>query len=93
MVVRQTASEPEAEPPVVLEPDLGGTTVVAETEVSEIQIPTWNLGEHIPIAPQMWDADTPQVGEGVAGPDSEVEIITFEEEEEITHVFLGGGNR
>jgi hypothetical protein len=32
--------------------------------LNDIQVPTWNLGEHIPIAPQAWDADTPQIGIG-----------------------------
>jgi hypothetical protein len=29
-----------------------------------LQIPSWNLEERIPIAPQEWDADTPQIGVG-----------------------------
>jgi hypothetical protein len=86
MVVRQAAPEEEAEPLVVPEPDSGAITVVTKAEVSEIQISTWNLGERISIAPQMWDADMPQVGEGAARPNSEVEIMTFKEEEEIMHV-------
>jgi hypothetical protein len=85
MAVRQAVPEVEAKPPVVPEPDSGATTEAVKTEVSEIRIPPWNLGERISIAPQMWDADTPQVGEAVVGQDSEVEIMTFEEEEEITH--------
>jgi hypothetical protein len=40
---------------------------------SNIQVPTWNLDERIPIAPQVWDADTPQIGVGVA--DDGVEIV------------------
>jgi hypothetical protein len=43
----------------------------------EIQIPTWNLGERIPIAPQIWDADTPQVVEGMT--DEDVDIVTLDE--------------
>jgi hypothetical protein len=58
--------------------------VAVKTDISEIQIPTWNLGERIPIAPQLWDANTPQVGERAVALDSEVDIRTFEEEEEIT---------
>jgi hypothetical protein len=47
------------------------------TAEEEIQIPTWNLGEWIPIAPQIWDADTPQVVEGTA--DEDVNIVTLDE--------------
>jgi hypothetical protein len=54
---------------------------MAEPEVSEIRILTWNLGERIPIAPQAWDADTPQVCEGMAASDLEVNIMTFVEED------------
>jgi hypothetical protein len=43
----------------------------------EIQIPTWNLGERIPIAPQIWDADTSQIVEGTA--DEDVDIVTMDE--------------
>jgi hypothetical protein len=42
----------------------------------EIQIPTWNLGERIPIAPQIWDADTPQIVEGTA--DEDMDIVTMD---------------
>jgi hypothetical protein len=85
--VRQAAPEAEAErPEPVPEPESAAINAAAEVEVPEVQIPTWNLGEQIPIAPQIWDADIPQVGEGAARPDSEVEIMTFEEEEKITHV-------
>jgi hypothetical protein len=45
-----------------------------------IQVPTWNLEERIPIAPQEWDADTPQIGVGAA--DDGVEIIDLEELEQ-----------
>jgi hypothetical protein len=44
-----TAQEPTAEPTAAL---------------TDIQIPTWNLGERIPIEPQVWDADKPQVRVG-----------------------------
>jgi hypothetical protein len=44
-----------------------------------VQVPTWNLEERIPIAPQEWDADTPQIGVGAA--DDGVEIINLEESE------------
>jgi hypothetical protein len=47
--------------------------------LTDIQIPTWNLGERIPIAPQVWDADTPQVGVGAAQDD--VDIVTLDESE------------
>jgi hypothetical protein len=84
MAEPQAAPEAKAEPaepePV---PESGATTATVEPEVSEIQIRTWNLGERIPIAPQLWDANTPQVGQGVAGSAAEVDIITFEEEEEV----------
>jgi hypothetical protein len=43
----------------------------------EIQIPTWNLGERIPISPQIWDADTLQIVEGTA--DEDVDIVTLDE--------------
>jgi hypothetical protein len=33
------------------------------------------------IAPQVWDTDTPQVGEGTTALDPEVDIMTFKEEE------------
>jgi hypothetical protein len=41
-----------------------------------IQVPTWNLDERIPIAPQVWDADTPQISIGVA--DDGVEMIEIQ---------------
>jgi hypothetical protein len=44
-----------------------------------IQVPTWNLDERIPIAPQVWDADTPQIGVGAV--DDGVEIVNLEESE------------
>jgi hypothetical protein len=44
-----------------------------------LQIPSWNLEERIPFAPQEWDADTPQIGVGAA--DDGVEIIDLEESE------------
>jgi hypothetical protein len=63
------------------EPESGATTEVAEAEATDIQIPNWNLGERIPIVPQIWDADTPQVGVGAAGSDAEVDIITLDDKE------------
>jgi hypothetical protein len=45
----------------------------------EIQIPTWNLGERIPIAPQVWDADTPQVEVGAV--EDDVDIINLDDSE------------
>jgi hypothetical protein len=44
------------------------TAVDVTTAEVKIQIPTWNLGERIPIAPQIWDADTPQIIEGTTDP-------------------------
>jgi hypothetical protein len=44
-----------------------------------IQVPTWNLDERIPIAPQVWDADTQQIGVGAAGND--VEVVNLEDSE------------
>jgi hypothetical protein len=70
IVVRRATLEGEAERAVVTkqpDPESGIPATAVEPEISEIWIPTWNLGERIPIAPQVWDADTPQVGEGVAG--------------------------
>jgi hypothetical protein len=43
------------------------------------QVPTWNLDTRIPIAPQVWDADTPQIGVGAA--DDGVEIVNLEDSE------------
>jgi hypothetical protein len=45
--------------------------------LTDIQVPTWNLGERIPIAPQVWDADTPQIGVGAA--EDDVEIVIMED--------------
>jgi hypothetical protein len=65
---------PEHERPTAQEPATG----MIATEV-EIQIPTWNLGERIPIAPQVWDADTPKVGVGVVEDDEE--LVTLDDSE------------
>jgi hypothetical protein len=46
---------------------------------TDIQVPTWNLGERIPITPQAWDADTPQVDVGTA--EDNVDIINLDESE------------
>jgi septal ring-binding cell division protein DamX len=43
----------------------------------ELQILMWDLGERIPIEPQIWDADTPQVGVGAA--DDDVDIVTLDD--------------
>jgi hypothetical protein len=59
---------PELVQPMAHETVAGTTTVEAE-----FQIPTWNLGERIPIKPQIWDANTPQIGAGEA--DDDVDII------------------
>jgi hypothetical protein len=69
----------------VAEETLPGTELLRAQELAadltttdvEIQIPTWNLGERIPIAPQIWDADTLQIVEGTA--DEEVDIVTLDE--------------
>jgi hypothetical protein len=65
---------PEPELPKAQEPAAGTTTAF-----TDIQIPTWNLGERIPIAPQVWDANTPQVGVGAA--EDEVHIINLDDSE------------
>jgi hypothetical protein len=62
---------PESVLPTELEPAAG--TMAAFTN---IQIPTWDLGERILIAPQIWDADTPQVEVGAAA--DEVDIINLD---------------
>jgi hypothetical protein len=65
---------PEPEPPTAQEP-------IAETMVAliDIQIPKWNLGERILIAPQVWDANTPQMEVGAA--EADVDIVNLEESE------------
>jgi hypothetical protein len=45
--------------------------------LNNVQVPTWNLDTRIPIAPQVWDADTPQIGVGAA--DDGVEIANLED--------------
>jgi hypothetical protein len=75
----ETTEEPAAEE------TLPGTELLRAQEPAadfttadvEIQIPTWNLGEGIPIAPQIWDADTPQIVEGTA--DEDVDIVTLDD--------------
>jgi hypothetical protein len=62
---------PESEPPTAREP-----IAASQAAVTDIQIPTWNLGERIPIAPQIWDADTPQVDVGMIVED--VDIVTID---------------
>jgi hypothetical protein len=54
------------------------TTEPAAT-LTEIQVPAWNLGECISIAPQVWDANTPQIGVGAA--EDDVDIVTLEDSE------------
>jgi hypothetical protein len=63
---------PEPELPTAQEP-----ATKAQAALTDIQIPMWNLDEQIPIAPQVWDVDTPQVEVGVA--DDEVDIITLDD--------------
>jgi hypothetical protein len=65
---------PKPELPTAQDPASGTMTAFID-----IQIPTWNLGERIPIAPQVWDADTPQVGVGAA--EDEVDIINLDDSE------------
>jgi hypothetical protein len=65
---------PKPELPMAPEPVVGKTTAT-----TDIQIPTWNLGERISIAPQIWDADTLQVGVGAA--DEDVDTITLNDSE------------
>jgi hypothetical protein len=45
----------------------------------EFRIPKWDLGEWIPIEPQIRDADTPQVRVGAA--DDDVDIVTLDDSE------------
>jgi hypothetical protein len=61
VVEERPAQEPAAEPAAA---------------PNDIQVPTWNLDERIPIAPQVWDADTPQIG--VRGAEDDVEIVILE---------------
>jgi hypothetical protein len=65
---------PESEPPTAREP-----TAATKAAFTDIQIPTWNLGERILIAPQVWDADTPQVDVGTA--EEDVDIINLDPSE------------
>jgi hypothetical protein len=46
---------------------------------NNVQVRTWNLDTGIPIAPQVWDADTPQIGVGAV--DDGVEIVNLEDSE------------
>jgi hypothetical protein len=70
-----SAKEEALPEPVELHEPIAGMTTAA----GELQIPTWNLGERIPIQPQIWDADTPQVGVGAANED--VDIVTLYDSE------------
>jgi hypothetical protein len=45
---------------------------------TDMQIPRWNLGERIPIAPQVWDVDRPQVD--VRAAEVDVDIINLDSE-------------
>jgi hypothetical protein len=65
---------PEPEPPTTQE--LATETTAAFTD---IQIPRWNLGKGIPIAPHVWDADTPQVEVGAT--EADVNIINLDDSE------------
>jgi hypothetical protein len=73
---------PESEPPTAQGPATATTAAFTTAQgpvtgttaaFTDIQIPTWNLGERIPIAPQVWDADTPQV---------EVDLINLDQSED-----------
>jgi hypothetical protein len=57
-----------------------GPAMATTTAFTDIQIPTWNLGEQIPIAPQVWDADTPQVDVGRA--EADVDLINLDQLED-----------
>jgi hypothetical protein len=46
---------------------------------TDIEIPTWNLGERIPIAPQVWDANTPQGDVGTT--EEDVNLINLDPSE------------
>jgi hypothetical protein len=77
----EPSAEEEALPePVELHEPVAGTT----TAEGELQIPTWDLGERIPIQPQIWDADTPQVRVGAA--DEDVDINTLDDSETMSAV-------
>jgi hypothetical protein len=52
---------PASEPPAAQ-----GSIAATTAAFTNIQNPTWNLGERIPIAPQVWNDDTPQVDVGMA---------------------------
>jgi type IV secretory pathway VirB10-like protein len=66
----ETLPEAEERPAQELEADPAAAP-------SNIQVPTWNLDERIPIAPQVWDADTPQIGVGAA--DDDMEVVNLED--------------
>jgi hypothetical protein len=66
---------PESEPPTAQGPAMA--TIAAFTD---IRIPTWNLGERISIAPQVWDADTLQVDVGMA--EEDVDLINLDQSED-----------
>jgi hypothetical protein len=65
---------PKPELSTTQEPSAG--TMAAFTD---IQIRMWNLGEWIPIAPQVWDADTLQVRVGAS--EDDVDIINLDDSE------------
>jgi hypothetical protein len=76
----EATAEPIAEEEALLEPvELHETVAGTTTAEGELQIPTWDLGERIPIQLQIWDADTPQVGVGAA--DEDVDIVTLDDSE------------
>jgi hypothetical protein len=66
---------PESEPATAQGPATETTAAF-----TDIQIPTWNLGERLPIAPQVWDADTPQVDAGTA--EEDVNLINLDQLED-----------
>jgi hypothetical protein len=63
---------PEPKPPMAQEP-----TAETTAAFTDIKIPRWNLGERIPIAPKVWDADTLQVKVGAA--EADVDIINLDD--------------
>jgi hypothetical protein len=73
-VTAEEETLPEAEERPMQEPEAEPATAP-----SNIQVPIWNLDERIPIAPQVWDADTPQIGVGAA--EDDVEIVNLEDSE------------
>jgi hypothetical protein len=66
MVAAAKADVPAEEETLPAAEERPAQELVAEpaATLNDIQVPTWNLGKRILIAPQVWDADTPQIGVG-----------------------------